>query len=129
MINTLNCKKISLFHLSNPNHIMLNFDELKYISLLIYLLISLKPQFQVLKLSLCTWCYLTLTLSTKVDNPISITCLMHTFIFEWLMIWCGSKNGYQKICVPKDIGLYARNMINILSSIMNIIGGPSWMTI
>ena len=37
------------------------------------------------------------------------------------MIWCASKNGYQRDICSKDFGLRAQNMMTILGSIINII--------
>ena len=37
--------------------------------------------------------------------------------------WCGSKNRYQKDKCLQEIALHAQNMITILVSIVNIIGG------
>ena len=53
----------------------------------------------------------------KVDNPYLVTFLIMTPILEWYVIWCGSKNGYQKDMSLKEIGLRAQNMITILGSI------------
>jgi hypothetical protein len=33
----------------------------------------------------------------KVDNPCSISFFIRTIIFEWYVVWCGSKNIYQKV--------------------------------
>ena len=44
------------------------------------------------------------------------------------MVRCGSKNGHQKDMCLKEIGLRAQNMLTILGSIVNIIGG-TYMTI
>ena len=39
-------------------------------------------------------------------------------MFEWYVVWCGSKNGYQKGHVFKrERGLSAQNVIPILDSI------------
>jgi hypothetical protein len=45
-------------------------------------------------------------------------------MFECYVIWCGSKNIYQKDMCLKVSGLCAQNMITILDSIINIIGEP-----
>ena len=50
-------------------------------------------------------------LSSKVYNPYLVTFLIITRIFEWDVVWCGSKNMYQKIVSFKEIGLRAQNMI------------------
>ena len=63
-------------------------------------------------------------LQSKVDNPHSVTFLIEVPIFEWYMIWCGSKNGYQKDTCSKEIGLLAQNMINVLNSL----GQQHWET-
>ena len=51
----------------------------------------------------------------KVNNPYSVTFLIGTPILEWCVVWCGSKNGYQNH--------RAENMIIILGSLVNILGG------
>jgi hypothetical protein len=41
---------------------------------------------------------ITLMLSSKppkVDVPYTVIVLIKTCIFEWYMVWCGSKNRYQ----------------------------------
>ena len=55
--------------------------------------------------------------------PNLVTALNWTPIFEWYVIRCGFKNGYQKDMYLIEIGLRAQNMIPILGSIVNIIGG------
>ena len=60
----------------------------------------------------------------KVDNPYSVAFLIRAPIFEWYVVWCGSKNGYQKgIMCLKGIGLCVKNLITILGSTYNIMGG------
>ena len=49
-----------------------------------------------------------------------ITSVNWTPIFEWCMVWWGSKKEYQEEMCLTDIGLCAENMITILSSIVNI---------
>ena len=39
------------------------------------------------------------------------------------LVWWGLKNGYQRDIYLKEIGLRAQNMIIILDSTINIIGG------
>jgi hypothetical protein len=34
-------------------------------------------------------------------------------VFYWNVVWCGSKNGYQKNMCLKEIGLCAQSMIII----------------
>ena len=63
-----------------------------------------------------------------VGVPNLITYLTCTPIFEWYVVWCGYKNEYQKDMCLKEIGLYAQNMITILSLTINMIGG-TYMTI
>ena len=65
---------------------------------------------------------------SKVDNPYVVAFLIRTPIFEWYGVWCGSETGYQKAMCLKEIGLRAPDMMTILDSIFNIIGG-SYMTI
>ena len=65
-----------------------------------------------------------MNLPLKVDIPNSVTCLTRTPIFRWYVVRCGPKNVYQKIIMClKELGLQAQNMVTILSSIVNIIGG------
>ena len=58
--------------------------------------------------------FIPIYLKPKVDNPYSVTCLIRTLIFELYVVWCASKNGYQKDMCLKEIGLHAQNMISIL---------------
>ena len=55
----------------------------------------------------------------KVDVPNSITYLNQKPIFYRYVV----KNGYQKDISLNDIGLCAQNLLFILGSICNIIGG------
>ena len=49
---------------------------------------------------------------------------MWTLTFEWRVVTCGSKNGYQEeIFKKKKIGLCAQNLLPILGSTGNVIGG------
>ena len=58
--------------------------------------------------------------ASKIDVSNSVTYLNWISIFEWYVVMCGSKNGYQKdMCLTK-IGLHAHNMITILDSTVNI---------
>ena len=57
-------------------------------------------------------------LEAKVDVPNSVVYLNQTSIFEWYMVWCGFKNGYQNDMCLKEIGIHAQNMITILGSIV-----------
>ena len=43
--------------------------------------------------------------------------------FEWFVLWCGSKNGYQKDICLKEIGLHAHITMTILNLIANTIAG------
>ena len=60
------------------------------------------------------------TLSTKVDSLYLATLLIKTPIIEWYVVWCGSKNGYRKTMLLKEIGLHAQNAITILKSTINM---------
>ena len=60
----------------------------------------------------------------KVDVPNLVTYLNWTPTFEWCMVWCGSKNGYQEDMCLKEFGPHAQNMITILDSIIHIIRAP-----
>jgi hypothetical protein len=55
----------------------------------------------------------------KVDNPCSVNSLIRTLIFEWYVVWCGSKNKFHKDTSSIKIGLVAQNMVT--HSRMNII--------
>lgn len=50
-------------------------------------------------------------------------CFHRTAIFEWCEVMHVSTNGHQNDTCLKEIGLHAQNMIIILGSISNIIGG------
>ena len=53
--------------------------------------------------------------------PHLVTYLDWTPLFECYMLWCGSKNKYQKgILCFKKIGVCAQNMKTVISSIVNI---------
>lgn len=54
--------------------------------------------------------------------PNAFTYLHQTPIFGWYVVWCNSKNGYQKHMCKRDWN--APNMTTILSSIVDIFGGP-----
>ena len=65
-----------------------------------------------------------------VDEPNLITYRNHTHAFEWYLVRCDSKNGYQKNMYSKEIELCAQNRTTILDSIVNIMGGRgAFMTI
>ena len=51
-----------------------------------------------------------------------ITCLDETPKFKWYVIRCGSNDGVQNDTCVAEIRLHAQNMINLLVSILNIIG-------
>lgn len=61
----------------------------------------------------------------KVDNPCLITFLVGTPIFEWYV----SKDRDHRDMSSKEIGLSAQNMISILDSTINIIGGGGGLLI
>ena len=48
----------------------------------------------------------------KVDNPYSVTFLIRTPVIEWYVVWCGTKNGYQKGMCLKEVGLHAQKYDN-----------------
>jgi hypothetical protein len=60
---------------------------------------------------------------SKVDMPKLVTSLNQTPIFQWYVVWFGSKNGYQEDMCLREIRLCAHNMITILGSMLNVIGG------
>ena len=64
----------------------------------------------------------------KIDLPNLVTYLNQTPIFEWCVARIGSKNGYPKDMSLEEIRLHAENMMTILGSTINIIGG-TYMTI
>ena len=56
--------------------------------------------------------------------PNLVLSLIQSPIFEWCVVWCGVKNGHPKgIMYLEEIGLFAQNMITILNSMVNLIGG------
>jgi hypothetical protein len=57
-----------------------------------------------------------------VDVPNSVTYCNQTPMFECYVVWCGSKNRYQKDMNLTEIGQCAQNMITILGSMVNSIG-------
>ena len=56
----------------------------------------------------------------KVSRPYSVTHLKYSPIFECSV---GSKNGSQKYTCLQEIGLCAQNVLTIIDSIVNLIGG------
>jgi len=62
--------------------------------------------------------------SIKVDNLYSVSFLSGTPIFEWRVVVCGFKNGYQKVMCLEDLDC----MLNILGSRASISEG-AYMTI
>ena len=56
----------------------------------------------------------------KVDNPYSVTFLFREPIFKQYVVWCGSKNRYQKDMSLKEIAL--RDNYSRLNS-QHILGG------
>jgi hypothetical protein len=62
----------------------------------------------------------------KVEMPNLVTYLNPILIIEWDVVWCGSKNGYQKDMSWKEIGLRAKNVIILLSSVVNTIEVTIW---
>jgi len=40
----------------------------------------------------------------NVDNPYVVTSLHQTPIFEWYVVWCDSKNGYERHVFYKKLG-------------------------
>ena len=66
--------------------------------------------------------YLHRVYGAKVSGPNSVIHLQRTPIFEWCMIRCGFKNGYQNDTCLKEIGLVAHKLFTIMDSIINMIG-------
>ena len=56
----------------------------------------------------------------KANVPNLVTCLNKTPLFEWYMVRCGSKNGYQKDTCLKETGLHVQSMIIIPGFIVNM---------
>ena len=54
--------------------------------------------------------------------PYLVTRLDRSIVFEWCVVWCGSKNGYQEDPCFKDIKLRPQYLFAILGSIVNKIG-------
>jgi hypothetical protein len=61
--------------------------------------------------------------STTNHVPNLITYLNWTPILEWHVVWCGSKNRYQKDMCLKESGLCTHNIISIVGPIINMIKG------
>ena len=53
----------------------------------------------------------------------SVSYINRTSIFEWYVVRYASRNGRHKDVCLNEIGLCAHNMLTILGSIINIIGG------
>ena len=76
------------------------------------------------KPNISLWCH---EFTAQVDDKVGVSDSLHwTPVCEWYLVWCGSKNGYQKDMCLIEIGLCAQIMITILSSIFKIFGGPTW---
>ena len=43
-------------------------------------------------------------------------------MFEWYVVWCNCKDGYQKDVGFEEIGLHVQNVITILGSTINVTG-------
>lgn len=57
----------------------------------------------------------------KVDNPNSMRFLIRIPMFEWFVVWCGSKNGYKKdMCIKRE-WIACSGFVAILCSIVIII--------
>ena len=60
----------------------------------------------------------------EVDNPRSVIVLNGMPIFEWYVVWHGSKNIYQKDMFLKEIRPHAQHIMIIQGSLINItLGG------
>jgi hypothetical protein len=57
----------------------------------------------------------------RVDMPHSFTYFIYLASYGVNLVWCGSKNGYQKGMCLKEIGLCVQKMITIVSSLVNTI--------
>ena len=56
-----------------------------------------------------------LQIGVKQTTLISINLLIRTTIFEWYLVGCSSKNGYEEDRCLKDIELRFQNKITILN--------------
>ena len=66
-------------------------------------------------------------LHSKVEVPKLVTYLYWTPICEWYVVWCVSKNGYEKDMCLKEIGLKCSNHANHSSFNGQLnLGGPIW---
>jgi hypothetical protein len=59
----------------------------------------------------------------RVEVPNSNIVIIWTCISEWYVVIYGSNDGHQNDTCFKEIGLHAQNMLAILHSIVNIVGG------
>ena len=55
--------------------------------------------------------------------PNLVTYHNQTSKSEWCVVRCGSKNEHKKDMCLKEVGLHAQNVITILDSVDNIVGG------
>ena len=67
--------------------------------------------------------YLVYPLACNVDVPHSNIAVIWTPICEWYVVRCRSKNEHQNDMCLEEIELRSQNMLIILESIVNIIGG------
>ena len=59
----------------------------------------------------------------KIHGSSKVIYLNRTTILECYLIKCGSKKRFQKYACLNEVGLYAQNMITILSLIVDTIEG------
>ena len=58
---------------------------------------------------------------------LSVIDLKHAPVFDRCVVGCGSENGHQKNMFLEDIGVRVGIVLTILGSIVNILGGQSYM--
>ena len=78
------------------------------------------PQLQ-LELEVPTLSSTDLRNKSKVSHFKLVTHMIRMCVFEWCVVRCGSRMDTKK-CVFL-IGLHAQNLLTILGSIINIVGG------
>ena len=65
----------------------------------------------------------TLDSRCKVDMLECNTTIIRAPIFDWYVVMCGSKTWHQKdMCLKRDLSMCS-NMVSILCSMFNMIGG------
>jgi hypothetical protein len=66
------------------------------------------------------WCH---EFTAQVDDKVGVSDSLHwTPVCEWYMVWCGSKNGYQKDVFNRDWTVYSNYDKHIKLNIQDIWG-------